>query len=296
MYEIMHRKIISMKKKLEELFKEIKQGNKQSMQDLYEKYKSLVYGVAFSMLKNKEDSEDIVQIVFLKIFKLEKEKLPTKSGATWLYSVTKNETLNFLKNKKEEFNIDELYYITGDNKELNEIIEKDTYNKIITKLPSKEQEIVSLKILSKLSFKEISMILNIPIGTVQWRYYKGLHTLKLLLGNLSMFAITMVIIVLKKLVIPKRQSNQEEIKEEIINDSSEYRQEETLKKDETNIIENTEAPNDIIETTKTEVNVRADLVDIGILSISSIFLIATIIFFIIFIKHQQEARKKDSKK
>ncbi len=285
-----------MKKKLEELFKEIKQGNKQSMQDLYEKYKSLVYGVAFSMLKNKEDSEDIVQIVFLKIFKLEKEKLPTKSGATWLYSVTKNETLNFLKNKKEEFNIDELYYITGDNKELNEIIEKDTYNKIITKLPSKEQEIVSLKILSKLSFKEISMILNIPIGTVQWRYYKGLHTLKLLLGNLSMFAITMVIIVLKKLVIPKRQSNQEEIKEEIINDSSEYRQEETLKKDETNIIENTEAPNDIIETTKTEVNVRADLVDIGILSISSIFLIATIIFFIIFIKHQQEARKKDSKK
>ena len=89
-----------MKKKLEELFKEIKQGNNQSMQDLYEKYKSLVYGVAFSILKNREDSEDIVQIVFLKIFRLEKEKLPTKNAATWVYSVTKNETLNFLKNKK----------------------------------------------------------------------------------------------------------------------------------------------------------------------------------------------------
>ena len=41
-----------------------------------------------------------VQTVFLKIFRLEKEKLPTKNVATWLYSVTKNETLNFLKNKK----------------------------------------------------------------------------------------------------------------------------------------------------------------------------------------------------
>lgn len=70
-----------------------------------------------------EISEDIVQIIFLKIFRLEKEKLPTNNAATWVYSVTKNVTLNFLKSKKEELNIDELYYITSENKELNEIIE-----------------------------------------------------------------------------------------------------------------------------------------------------------------------------
>ena len=284
-----------MKKKLEELFKEIKQGNNQSMQDLYEKYKSLVYGVAFSILKNREDSEDIVQIVFLKIFRLEKEKLPTKNAATWVYSVTKNETLNFLKNKKEEFNIDELYYITSDNKELDAIIEIDSYNKMIAKLPLKEQEILSLKILSKLSFKEISMILNIPIGTVQWRYYKGVHTLKLLLSNLSIFIIMMLTFILKKQTIRKKQINQEEIKEDVIDNSAENRQDETLKKDETNIIEDTTTTIDKEEIIEIESNPRMDIVDIGILSISSIFLIATIIFFIIFIKHQQKARKKLSK-
>ena len=284
-----------MKKKLEELLKEIKQGNNQSMQDLYEKYKSLVYGVAFSILKNREDSEDIVQIVFLKIFRLEKEKLPTKNAATWVYSVTKNETLNFLKNKKEEFNIDELYYITSDNKELDAIIEIDSYNKMIAKLPLKEQEILSLKILSKLSFKEISMILNIPIGTVQWRYYKGVHTLKLLLSNLSMFIIMMLTFILKKQTIRKKQINQEEIKEDVIDNSAENRQDETLKKDETNIIEDTTTTIDKEEIIEIESNPRMDIVDIGILSISSIFLIATIIFFIIFIKHQQKARKKLSK-
>lgn len=284
-----------MKKKLEELFKEIKQGNNQSMQELYEQYKALVYGVAFSILKNKEDSEDIVQTVFLKIFRLEKEKFPTKNVATWIYSVTKNETLNFLKNKKEEFNIDESYYITSENKELNEIIEIDSYNKIIVKLPIKEQEIISLKLLSGLSFKEISMILDLPIGTVQWRYYKGVHTLKLLLSNLSMFIITMIAFVLKKQHIGKKQVNQEEIKEETIDNSSEYRQEETLKKDETNIIENTTITTDKAEITETESNPRIDIVDIGILSISSIFLIATITFLIIFIKYQQKPRKKLSK-
>lgn len=276
----------------------IKNGNELDFNKLYEKYKTLVYGVTFSILKNKEDSEEIVQKVFIKLWKMEKNKMPTNNEASWLYKVTKNETLNFLKEKKQEISIDELYYITHEDKELNEIIEKDTYNKIIVKLPLKEQEIISLKILSKLSFREISIILNIPIGTVQWRYYKGLHTLKLLLGNLSMFAITMTILVLKKLLIRKNQSFEETIKEDIIENSEENRQEETLKKDETNTIEDTEITTDRTETTETtgiERNTRIDVVDIGILSISSVFLIATIIFFIIFIKHQQKARKKLSK-
>ena len=198
-------------------------------------------------------------------------------------------------NKKEEFNIDELYYITSDNKELDAIIEIDSYNKMIAKLPLKEQEILSLKILSKLSFKEISMILNIPIGTVQWRYYKGVHTLKLLLSNLSMFIIMMLTFILKKQTIRKKQINQEEIKEDVIDNSAENRQDETLKKDETNIIEDTTTTIDKEEIIEIESNPRMDIVDIGILSISSIFLIATIIFFIIFIKHQQKARKKLSK-
>lgn len=276
----------------------IKNGNELDFNKLYEKYKTLVYGVTFSILKNKEDSEEIVQKVFIKLWKMEKNKMPTNNEASWLYKVTKNETLNFLKEKKQEISIDELYYITHEDKELNEIIEKDTYNKIIVKLPLKEQEIISLKILSKLSFREISIILNIPIGTVQWRYYKGLHTLKLLLGNLSMFAITMTILVLKKLLIRKNQSFEETIKEDIIENSEENRQEETLKKDETNTIEDTEITTDRTETTETtgiERNTRIDVVDIGILSISSVFLIATIIFFIIFIKHQQKTRKKLSK-
>lgn len=287
-----------MKKRLEELFEEIKQENNQSMQELYDKYRTLVYGVAFSILKNKEDSEDIVQTVFLKIFKLEKEKLPTKNAATWIYEVTKNETINLLKKRKNEINIDELYYITSENKELNEIMDMDSYNKMIAKLPIKEQEIVSLKILSGLSFKEISIILNVPIGTVQWRYYKSLHTLKLLFSNLSMFIVMLIAYILKRQPI-KKQSNQEEIREEIkedtIDDSETNRQEETLKKEEASIVEDTTITTDNVEVIEAETNQTMDIVDIGILSISSIFFIATIIFFIIFIKYQQKARKKLSK-
>lgn len=283
------------KEELHSIFIGIKDGNELAFNNLYKKYKGLVYAVAFSILKSRENSEEIVQKVFIKLWRIDKNKLPKSNEASWLYSMTKNETLNFLRNQKEESNIDEVYYITDADKELNEIIEKDTYNRILSKLNKKDQEIVSLKILSNLSFKEISQILDMPIGTVQWKYYKSLHILKILLSNLSMFIITMMAFVLRKLSTRKKQSNQEEIKEDMIDDITENIQESTSKKEETNITEDTTITADRVETIKVEENSKMTVSDIGILSASSIFLIATIIFFIKFIKHQQTAKKKVSK-
>ena len=80
--------------------------------------------------------------------------------------------------------------------------------------------------------------------------------------------------------------------EEIIDNSIENIQEETLKKDEINIIENTETSTDRVQIMNTEESTKMDIADIGILSISSIFLITTIIFFIIFIKDKQKASRE----
>ena len=63
------------KDELKELFIEIKHNNQIAFEKLYSRYNKLVYGIAYSILKNKQDSEDVVQTVFSKI--LEKDKLPT---------------------------------------------------------------------------------------------------------------------------------------------------------------------------------------------------------------------------
>ena len=81
---------------LKKFFCGMKLDNKSIFEEFYSKYKKLVYGIAFSILKNKEDSEDITQIVFSKIYSLNTEKLPTKNYASWLYSLTKNETISYL--------------------------------------------------------------------------------------------------------------------------------------------------------------------------------------------------------
>ena len=184
-------------------FQQIKNGDSDKINVLYSKYNRLVYGIAFSILKNKEDSEEILQIVFTKIFEMDKEKLPTNNETSWLYSLTKNETLNYLRKQKEDVSLDDIYYIAEEDEELNKIIEKDKYNRIISKLNEQEREIVSLKILSNMSFKEIALLLKMPIGTVQWKYYTALHTLKLLLGNISMFILGILIFIKGNMLVKK---------------------------------------------------------------------------------------------
>lgn len=81
-------------KELRELFIEIKNGNNIDFEKLYKNYKNLVDKIAYSILKNSYDSDDIVQIVFEKIYSIDKDKLTTRNESSWLYYVTKNETIN----------------------------------------------------------------------------------------------------------------------------------------------------------------------------------------------------------
>ena len=305
------------KQELHEIFQKAKQGEANALNELHEKYHKLFYSIAFSILKNKEDSEDVVQIVFLKIFQTDKDKLPTANEASWLYSLTKNETLNYLRKKKLEVNIDEIYYMSEEDNELNKIIDNDSYNRIITKLDKQAQEIVSLKILSNMSFREISLLLNMPMGTVQWKYYTSLYTLRLLLGNISMVIIGILIFVKANLSNKKMEQNSENVENEAesgegkneqfeneINSSKENETDSTISSDNLldniteNVIDNTDdfIQNEIIEIEEAqENNYENTNFNIGILSFTGIFLFFTIIFTIIFVKHQQKARKNVSK-
>lgn len=319
------------KQELHELFKGIKEDSKIAFEVLYKRYNPLVYKIAFSILKNKENSEDVMQNVFTKIYQLPVSRLPERHEASWLYTVAKNEAITKLRSTKENFDIETVYNVETPNNEIEKIIEDDKYNKIIDKLSKKEQEIVSLKILGELSFSEIAKLMNMPIGTVQWHYYKALNDLKLLIGNISMLIITFVlylknaVLSQKKVTdkIEKDNQNTEIEGEDLENKTS---QEETIQKNENTetdaIEENKEIANEIkdnnLENNKgenieenvignnIEGNIEADIiVESNAISrsieteiffnISSIFLISTIIFGIICIKHQQNKKKKASK-
>ena len=63
-------------KELEQIFININKDKTQGIEELYRKYKKVVYSIAFSISKNKEDSEDVVQSIFTKIYQATMNIIP----------------------------------------------------------------------------------------------------------------------------------------------------------------------------------------------------------------------------
>lgn len=303
-------------KELTKIFNEFKTNNMDSYDFFYKEYYSLIYGIVFSILKNKENTEDVVQEVFMKIYNLDKTKLPEKGTLSWIYTVSKNETFNYLRKKKQEVNLEDIYELQEESSEIEEIIDINTYNKIISGLTEKEKEIVSLKILSNLTFKKIGQMLQMPTTTVQWKYYKAVNSLKISLGNLALSIITFIFLIVRKENL-KSIDNKSEEKEQNSNfGSSENKKQDSehqvnmdsnvrddnLKKDADKLQESiNNGLNEIFSVPTGDMSslsnksTSVDVIQQVVIGFSGTFLIISIIFAIFFCKHQQKRNKKTSK-
>lgn len=270
----------SKNEKLHEIFQKIILGDETAIEGLYKNYKNLVMNIAFSIVKNRDLSEEIAQNVFTKIIKLEKSKLPTSNEMSWIYTVTKNQTIEYIRKQHNEIDIEDIYDIPNLKNEIDEIIDIDKFNRITECLDYTEKEIVSLKIISDFTFKEISQILNMPIGTIQWKYYKAVHTLKIFISNLTMFTITFLLYYASTKTKQRfdNMAEQDSIQNDINN----------------SFIQENVIIDSITGESKVE-NIVTDVKEASLGGICVIFLVLTIIWGIIFSKFQQKRKKKSSK-
>ena len=244
--------------------------------------------------------------------------MPKNYEASWLYTVTKNECISFIRKNKETSSIENR--IENDKNEIEAVIQNSSYQNLLQSLEQVEKQIIFLKIEAGYSFKEIAKLLKMPIGTVQWKYYKSLHSLKLLIGNLSMFIIGTIICILnkkqiKKVTINNTEKTEQEEKENLTqndnmkeenqkNDEIEQASiENNSKQEETSaniIAENNgqekikQGEQTIIETEVIEYRIVPR--DIILYGLTSVFLFFTIFFTIISIKNQQSRKEKTSKR
>ena len=293
-------------KKEEEIFELLKTNRKLGIEELYKNYSKLVFGVIYSILKNTDETEDVLQNVFVKIFKLDNEKLPTKSHLSWLYSVAKNETINYIKKHSKEKNYESLYEITDNDTEIEKVLDKEYFNKLIENLPPKQQEILSLKIISNLSFREIANILDMKIPAVQWHYYKSLNTLKLLLGNVITIFVGAFLYIKTKGLTERNEAEPEE--NDSVKEKDEVAIDEKNTADNKSINQSTEpqeeynradsytGKNDTIEITAQATGAAEsstnNIVSLGIIITTIIFVVT---FSIFLIKRQIKLKKKLSK-
>lgn len=125
-----------------------------------------------------------------------------------------------------------------------------------------------------------------PTATVQWKYYKSVHTLKILLSNLFMFIITSLLYIKSKTKIEEKSS-----KTDITDNTKQNWHQAT----------DSIAPSSIdgFATESTTATIQSSLfsnkIEMSLLSVSAIFLILTIIFGIILVKNKKKRHHKSSK-
>lgn len=139
-----------------------------------------IYLIALSYTKNSADAEDIMQNVFIKLWKHEKPFEDDSHMDKWLTIVCINECRDFIKNSFRRHNlpIEEAINISS----LDNTKDIDLF-KAVMELPKKERTIIHLFYYEDMSINDISDILKIKESAVKTRLFRARKKLKLYLGD-----------------------------------------------------------------------------------------------------------------
>ncbi|MEG1686182.1 MAG: RNA polymerase sigma-70 factor [Bacteroides sp.] len=171
---------------------QLKQGNKEAFASLYSKYWSKVYHFSKLYLTSKEDAEEIVQEVFIKLWDIRAFIREEENFEGFLFIITRN--IIFNQNRRK---INETYYKASviaafDNfYTIEEQIDadnlKDYIDQLISELPPRRREIFDLSRKGNKSYREIAELLNISEKTVENQISEALKYLKKNVVLLSIF-------------------------------------------------------------------------------------------------------------
>lgn len=162
-----------------QLIIDIQQGKdlNKSFSLLVRLYQQRLYWHIRNIVKNHEDANDVLQNVFIKVFKgIQKFKGESKLYS-WLYRIATNEALTFLSQKAKKYNISngELQTRLIENLEADIYFEGDEVQlklqKAIATLPQKQQLVFTMKYFEDLTYHEISEILRTSEGALKASYH-----------------------------------------------------------------------------------------------------------------------------
>ncbi len=156
---------------------------------LFHKYSDKLFRFSFSLLKNEEDSKEIVQEVFLRIWKKRKEIDTTKSFKSFLFAISYNLIVDQLRLRLKDKKYREYltHYFETENLDLRNdldytiLVEK--VRNVVENLPAKRKQIYILSREVGLSHKEIAGKLGISVKTVENQITLALKHLKSNLGR-----------------------------------------------------------------------------------------------------------------
>jgi RNA polymerase sigma-70 factor (ECF subfamily) len=153
-----------------------------------------LYNTAYRMTRNPEDAEDLVQETYLKAYRYYDKFEEGTNFKAWLFKIMKNTFINNYRKRQQspafsdfadieesfesQVNEDSVRQIRNPEEELLENVLDQDVQLALDRLPPDYRMVVVLADLEGFSYKEIADILEVPVGTVMSRLYRGRRLLE----------------------------------------------------------------------------------------------------------------------
>ncbi len=162
-------------------------GTEAAFEELIRRHQQRVLALVGSILRRREDVEDVAQQVFLKVF-ISLKRFDLRSAfSTWLYKITVNECWDYLRKKKvrplvyeadlSEEQVSRLDGIVSADRPVTGASEqaevKETLEWMLEKLPEQDQQLLVLKEMEGFSVQELAEILDLNVNTVKVRLFRA---------------------------------------------------------------------------------------------------------------------------
>ncbi len=156
----------------------------QAFERLLKNYQKPLYNHIRNIVLNHDDTDDVLQNTFVKVFQHLKNFKGESKLFSWMYRIATNEALTFLnqKSKKSGISSETLQNITIDN------LKADVYfdgneiqlklQKAIVLLPEKQQLVFKMKYFEELKYEEISEILGTSVGALKASYHHAVKKIE----------------------------------------------------------------------------------------------------------------------
>ena len=161
----------------ENIIIEASEGSTEAFEGIYKAYSGLVYNVAFRVVNNMDEAQEVTQEVFLTVYRKLKSFKFKSSLKTWIYRIAVNMSIDYARKRSKEQDHTVLY---EDHNKLNKTIDsvsgegereeqEKTLSTLLEALSPNLRVCIVLRSIEGLSYQEISESLNININTVRSR-------------------------------------------------------------------------------------------------------------------------------
>lgn len=173
----------------EALVEKLGQRDEKAFQWLYDKYSAALYGVVLKVVKDDDQAQDLLQDIFIKIWK-NLDSYDAEKGRlfTWMLNVARNTAIDSLRSKRanQQSNTisaihpesDSVHIIDRQHNTLQPNTDNIGMREIVEQLRPERKQLIDLVYFEGYTHEEAAEALNLPIGTVKTRVRSALQELK----------------------------------------------------------------------------------------------------------------------